>query len=87
MKEKPRQPVKLRLPPPGRARYEIDLPADAEVIIRSSGEFEVCAGRVDATTYRVWTRKVRQRKVSTRLPPEADDPNQYVDDEPSGGPP
>jgi len=60
--------IRFPLPTPKRVRYEIELPDNSEIIIKSPIMREVCANRIDQGTYRIWTRKVAllRKKMSPR---------------------
>ncbi len=61
-----KEPLQLRLPTPERQRYEIALPADAELIVTSTEGLEVCAGRIAKDKYRIWTRKLHQERLKQK---------------------
>lgn len=68
-----RTPTRVDLPPPGRARYVIELPKDAEITVVCADGEELCAGRISMTKYRVWSRKARPplaRPPQGQQPPE-----------------
>ena len=58
-----RESIVLRLPTPIRQRYEVELPADAELIITCPAGLEPCGAREPAGSYRVWTRKAPKGKA------------------------
>lgn len=58
-----RHPITVRLPPPGRARYALDLPTNSELIISAlTQNTEICAGRISPNQFRIWTRERKVKK-------------------------
>jgi hypothetical protein len=59
----PTPAVSVLLPPPGRAIYELWLPANAEIRIAcETDDVELCASRMGRGGYRVWTRRLRAKR-------------------------
>lgn len=86
----PTTPAKrLRVPPPGRQRYVVELPANAELIVTCRRGFQICAGRISPGSYRVWPRKLGlNRSVEFQKDPwDTAEATDFIEDEPSGGPP